>query len=198
MACPLHAHPLVPFPDFESFPAYLRLYRRRGARGVFFQGATPPGGGGSDAELRAWVVARLLWNPDADADALVTEWMKGVYGAAWEPMREWFDRLHAAASGPKARLVIDVNALDPMFTDELLATGDALFDRAERLAKTLATRDAVAKARLSLRFVKLDRGKRPGADLDGFVATARRLGLTHTADCETLEDWAAEVRGRGK
>jgi hypothetical protein len=51
------------------------------------QGNFVPGGGQCDAELRAWVLSRLLWNPDGDTDALVTEWMQGVYGAAWKPMR---------------------------------------------------------------------------------------------------------------
>ncbi|KAF0240804.1 MAG: hypothetical protein FD180_4762 [Planctomycetota bacterium] len=192
------AHLLMPFPDFADFPADLRLYRKHGVRGVFFQGATPPGGGGSDAELRSWVQARLLWTPDGDADALVTEWMKGVYGAAWEPMRAWFDRLHRATSDPKQHLFVDAGPLHAVFSDDLLVAGDALFDQAEKLADTPAASDAVAKARLGLRYVKLARAKVPGADLDDFLRTARRFGVTQVADGWPIETWEAELRRRGK
>jgi hypothetical protein len=37
----------------------------------FMQATFVRGGGGSDAELRARVQAKLLWNPELDASALV-------------------------------------------------------------------------------------------------------------------------------
>jgi hypothetical protein len=197
-ACPVHF--LMPFPDFTSLPADLRLYRRHGVNNVLVQGTFVPGGGGGqcDAELRAWVLSRLLWNPDADADALVTEWMQGVYGAAWEPMRSWFDRLHREAADAKRHLYLQDRPSHPILADEVLAAGDALFDTATQLARTGAARDAVAKARLPLRYVKLDRAKFPGADLDDFLASAQRFGLTHAAEGRPLDDWAAEIQRRGK
>ena len=68
-------HYLAPFPDFKQFPDSIRLYQRSGVKGVFFQGSYSSTGG-SDAEMRAYVMAKLLWDPNADADALVTEWMQ--------------------------------------------------------------------------------------------------------------------------
>lgn len=195
-ACP--AHFLMPFPDFTGLPADLRLYRKHGVTNVFVQGTFVPGGGQCDAELRAWVTSRLLWNPEADADALVTAWMKGVYGPAWEPMRAWFDRLHREAEDGERHLYLQDGPHHPILADAVLAAGDALFDKAAALANTDARRDAVAKARLSLRYVKLDRAKSPGPDLEDFLATAKRFGLTHAAEGRALEDWAAELRKRGK
>ena len=90
----------MPFPDFNEFPAETRLYRRSRVKGIFFEGDYAGGGGGSEVEMRSYVMARLLWNPDLDSDALVTEWMQGVYGRAWEPMRQWFDLLHQKARDP--------------------------------------------------------------------------------------------------
>ena len=55
-------------------------------KGIFFQGAYC-GPGGSDAELRSWVMSKVLWDPNVDTDKLVSEWMQGVYGKAWQPMR---------------------------------------------------------------------------------------------------------------
>ena len=190
----IYTHTLMPFPDFHSFPADLRLYREHGVTSVFLQGTLAPCG--SDAELRAWVAARLLWNPDLETGALVTEWMQGVYSAAWEPMREWFDRLHRPAADPARHLYLQ----DPpsALPDELLATGNELLGKAERLADTSAAATAIAKARLSLHYVQLDRTKRPGAALDDFVRAARRFGVTQVAEGQPLEDWEAELRGRAK
>ena len=82
------AHYLMPFPDFNQFPDSTRLYKRSGVVGVFFEGAYGPGGGGSDAELRSYVMAKLLWDPKLDTDALLSEWMAGVFGPAAKPMRQ--------------------------------------------------------------------------------------------------------------
>jgi hypothetical protein len=192
-ACPEHA--LVPFPDFHSFPADFRLYHQHGARGVFFQAAYIPGGG-SDGELRSWVVARLLWNPYADADALVTEWMQGVYGSAWEPMRAWFDRLHREAAEPTRHIYLQDGPRHPFLSDDVLAAGEEFFAKASQLADSESAHNAVARARLSLRYVQLDRAKTAGAALDDFVVLARLLGVTHVAEARTLEEWEAELRRR--
>ena len=193
------AHYLMPFPDFDEFPAEARLYKMLGVKGIFFEGAYAPGGGGSDAELRSWVMARLLWNPDQDSDALVTEWMKGVYGAAWEPMRKWFDLLHERARDPNHHLYIYDPPTHPIFSGEVLAAGDALFDEAEKLA----TGDEIAaeyvwKARISLRYVKLARAPKEGPELDGFLADLRKLGVTQPREGQPLDAWEAEFRQRAR
>lgn len=193
------AHYLMPFPDFDEFPAEARLYKKCGVRGIFFEGAYAPGGGGSDAELRSWVMARLLWNPDEDSDALVTEWMKGVYGAAWEPMRKWFDLLHERARDPNHHFYIYDPPTHPIFSEEVLAAGDALFDEAEKLA----TGDAIAveyvwKARISLRYVELARAPKEGPELDGFFADLRKLGVTQPREGQPLDAWEADFRKRAR
>jgi hypothetical protein len=188
------AHYLMPFPDFDEFPAELRLYRANGVKGVFFEGDYAAGGGGSDAELRSWVMARLLWNVHADADALVTEWMQGVYGAAWPPLRKWFDRLHAEVRAPDRHLFV----YDPpsrLFTPALLAEGEQLFDEAAALAHDdPVARDAVAKARLGVRYVRVLQDGKAGPEFDTFVAELRRFGITQVAEGRGVDAFEAEFR----
>src|SRR5262249_42218541 len=98
---------LLPFPDFDEFPAEIRLYKKTGVKGIFFEGAYGPGaGGGSDAELRSYAMAKLLWDPNLDSDKLVNEWMEGVYGAASKPMRRWFDLQHEKVRDPNTHMHI--------------------------------------------------------------------------------------------
>lgn len=184
------AHYLLPFPDFDEFPAEARLYKRTGVKGIFFQGAYAPGGGGSDAELRSWVMAKLLWDVNADTDALVTEWMQAVYGPAWKPLRAWFDLLHAKARNPdKHFFIYDAPTVHYLAAD-VVAEGDRLFDQAEQLAKPDATAvDYVAKGRLSLRYVKLMQQPTAGPQFHAFMAEVRRRGITQLREGQDLATW---------
>jgi len=188
--CTNFSHYLAPFPDFQQFPASVRLYRRTGVKGIFFQGAYAEGGGGSDAELRAYVMARLLWNPDEDADALVTEWMQGVYGPAAEPMRRWFDLMHEQGRDPDKHLGIYDPPDERLFSDEVLAEGDRLFDKAERLVQgDEAAARYVEKSRLWLRYVKLVRHPTDGPEFQQFMADVRRWGITQLREWPGLDKW---------
>jgi hypothetical protein len=193
------ANYLMPFPDFDEFPAEARLYRRSGVKGVFFQGDYAPGGGGSDAELRSWVMAKLLWNPDVDADALVTEWMQGVYGPAWRPMRAWFDLLHQKARDPKRHFTIYDPPTVHYLTPEVLAEGDRLFDEAGRLAAPdAAAAEYVTKSRLGLRYVKLMQKPTAGPELESFLKDVRRFGITQLFEGGSVDAWEKRYREKAR
>ncbi len=62
----------------------------------------------SDAEgsqLSYWILARVLWDVDADVEALFEDYVSGLYGPAAEPMRQYYARLTDAFSyGPEELL----------------------------------------------------------------------------------------------
>jgi hypothetical protein len=196
-------HYLVPFPDFRQFPASIRLYRRSGVKGIMFQGSHSSAGG-SDGEMRAYVMAHLLWNPDLDADALVTKWMRGVYGdAAARPMREWFDRVHQAAASTDKHLYVHTHLnADPglplqYFTPELIADGIRLHDEAQRLAAGDAgALKQIAKSRLWVRYVRIVKNRTTGPELDQFVSDLASAGITHTGEPWDLKQWQQEFRAK--
>jgi hypothetical protein len=201
------AHYLLPFPDFRELEADTAMYHRLGVRGVFFQGAYAPGGGGSDAELRSYVLARLAWNPGDDGDARVTEWLRGVYGRAWRPMRAYFDLLHAGVRDPERHFFIYSPPEVAYLTPAVLARAGRLFDQAERLATgdPVAT-EYLAKARLCLRYTRLmqrgqaakagDAASRTGLadELRRFMADVRRFGITQLREGQPLDGWEAARR----
>lgn len=198
------AHYLMPFPNFDEFPAEARLYKRTGVKGIFFQGASAPGGGGAEAELRSWVMAKLLWDVNVDTDALVTEWMRGVYGEAWQPMRRWFDLLHEKVRAPDAHFGIsDAPAKVPYLTAGVVAEGDRLFDQGERLAAANpVAADYVAKSRLWLRFVKLMQHPTDGPAFRSFMEDVRKRGITRLQEGLALDAWeqgymARSLKGMG-
>lgn len=143
----------MPFPNFGEFTADIATYHRNGVRGIFFQGSGDSPGGG-DADLRAWVMARLLWDPYQDAGALVDEWLHAVYGAAYAPMRAWFDLMHAQVADPDAHLHIFQSPSRDLYPEAVVVEGFRLHETAYELAAGDETaRYYIGKSRLALEFV---------------------------------------------
>jgi hypothetical protein len=191
---------LLPFPDFDEFPAEARLYKRLGVRGIFFQGAYAEGGGGSDSELRAYLMARLLWDVNVDTDALVSEWMSGVYGAAAPPMRRWFDLMHMQVRAADKHLFIYDPPTAHYLSADVLAEGDRLFDQAEKLAAGDAVAEQyVAKARLGLRYAKLMQRPRVDDEFRAFMSDVRRFGITQLREGQPIDAFERQyVEQHGK
>jgi hypothetical protein len=189
---------LQPFPDFNEFPTDLKLYKKSGVKGVFFEGDYAPGGGGSDSELRAYVMAKLLWNVNANSNALVNEWMEGVYKKAAPPMRAWFDLLQKQVASPQIRLRIfdSTTGKDAMayLPPAVLTQGSKLMDEAMKLAADdpVASRQ-IEKQRLGIRYVELSRDPSDLKSLRQFVADAKELGVAFVSEGGSLDEWAARM-----
>ncbi len=149
---------LLPFPDFDELAADLPMYHRQGVVGVFLEGAYPKGGGGENAELRSYVMARLLWNPSIDVNREIQEFLAAVYGPAAGPMRAWFDLLHQQVR-PEGKGQHIFIRCSPYLAPEVLSRGRALFDQAELLAADEAVKRRVRKARLPLEWAALVQSK---------------------------------------
>ena len=187
-------HYLMPFPDFGQFPDSIRLYKRSGVKGIFFEGASSPGS--ADAELKSYVMAHLLWDSRQDADGLVNEWMGGVYGPAARPMRQWFDLLHEKVKPPERHLHIFERPTNYFLTPEVLAAGDKLFDEAQGLCGGDETaRYYVGKARLGLKYVELVR-KPEAKAFEAFKGELGKYGVNHLSERQALSDWEKVFVGR--
>jgi hypothetical protein len=78
----------------------IRFFVEHGVKGVFEQGAYQSYGS-EMAELRAWVLAKLLWEPRRDPQQLIDEFLEGYYGQAAGHIRAYLKLTHDAveASG---------------------------------------------------------------------------------------------------
>jgi len=157
------AHYLMPFPDFDELAADIPLYKKNGVVGIFLEGDASPGGGGENAELRSYVMARVLWNPNVNVDETVNEFMAAYYGKAARVMRAYFDlqhrqmRLPPQGEGHHMWIFTHPGAL--YLSQDFLAQATKLLDAAESMAADEATRKRVQKARLSIDYVKLIHSK---------------------------------------
>jgi hypothetical protein len=149
------SHYLQPFPNLRVLEANIRLFHRYGVKGVLEQGNFSFGGGGEMNELRAYVLAKLLWDPAYGAERAMDEFLTGYFGMAAQPIRAWLTLFHDAATAYHAH-INDPPSAD-YWNDSLLDRGDQCFDEAERLADNDERLERVRKARLALRYVRLCR-----------------------------------------
>ena len=85
---------LCPIANFGSLQPNLQFFRDHGVKGVFEQGMYQEGESAEFGDLRAYVLARLMWNPDENLESLVKGFLDAFYGNAAVYVGEFLDLLH--------------------------------------------------------------------------------------------------------
>ncbi len=154
------ANYLQPLPNLDEIAGDARVFQSHGVVGFFDEGDYSPGGGGDFAELKSYLLARLMWNPNLDSKVIIQEYLDGVYGKAAPYLASWIDLTHRAGREGKAHARIYDQPNAPYLGDEVLSNGDKLFDEAEAAVKSdPVSLDQVQRARLWLEYVQLKRAK---------------------------------------
>jgi len=93
-------HYVMPHPNLRVLGPNVKFFVDHNVKGVFEQGAYQSYGS-EMAELRAWVLAKLLWDPKQDGEKLIDEFIEGYYGAAGPYIKAYLNVTHDAveASG---------------------------------------------------------------------------------------------------
>jgi hypothetical protein len=95
-------HHVMPHPNLRVLGPNVRFFADHNVKGIFEQGAYTTNGA-EMAELRAWVLARMLWDPMRDGQELIDEFISGYYGPAGPHIKAYLQVTHDAveASGDK-------------------------------------------------------------------------------------------------
>lgn len=96
---------LDPFPNLQILQPNLKFFHDHGARMMFEQGT------GADnitswIELRCYLIAKLMWNVDADVDSIFTDFCTGYYGPAAQPIMDYYREMHRSLNASGKRLDI--------------------------------------------------------------------------------------------
>ncbi len=83
-----------PFPNLRTLQPNMQFFVENGITSVFEQGVASMEG--EFAELRVYLLAKLLWNPYVDVDSVMNDFLHGYYGAAAPYIREYIDTEHDA------------------------------------------------------------------------------------------------------
>ncbi len=147
------AHYIQPHPNLRVLGPNIRFFVDNGVRGIFEQGAYNTLGA-EFAELKAWVLAKSLWNPRLDDQLLIREFVNGYYGTAATPMLEYIQLIHDEAAAKNTYLTCFSPVTAEFLNLAMLAKANQLLDQAEAAVKDdPAVLQRVQVARLPLRYV---------------------------------------------
>ncbi len=177
------SHYTLPYPNFGVLQENIKTFRENNSIGIMEQAAYQSRGG-EFAELRAYVISKLLWNPDCDVDAVIDDFMYGYYGRSGQYVKEYFDLLHGLVT-PLTHIHLGLKPDDKIFPDSFIANADKIFDKAEAVADNLELLQRVEMARLPLMYLKCLRyplqSKQDGT-YSRFCEISDREGITHYAE----------------
>ena len=200
---------IQPHPNFGVLGPNIRLFVRNKVRGIFEQGAYQSWGS-EMAEMRAWMLAKLLWNPELDAAKLREEFLAGYYGPAAGYISEYLSLLERAVLEEGDHLGCfspsDAGFLNgrTMFRAwEILETAAARAGRDAELGRRLRRVQMPVAYVAIVRWDDFQKEAResglkwpwPGSRqefLRWFLDSARSEGVTMVSEWQTLDDWAAK------
>jgi len=150
-----------PFPNLHVLQPNLQFFVRHGGYEHFQQSNGQSGG--EMAELKNWLIAKWLWDPDLDADSLKDDFLRGYYGPAAPFVQEYAARLEAELLRSGDRLDIygsPVWHAGSVLSAENVADYNRMFDQAEAaVAGEEALLQRVRTARMPLQFAIMEIGK---------------------------------------
>ena len=154
-------HYLLPLPNIHSFHPNIKYFLDHGVKGVFELGNYK--GTGAFAELRSYILARCMWDPDCDWEQQMDEFLETYHGAAAGFIRQYIDLLSRKVLDEDIHVYIwdpPTSPAAPYLTSDIVARADRLFDRAQSAVADDPPRlRRVEKDRLPLQYVKLSRPK---------------------------------------
>ena len=146
-----------PHPNLRILQPNIKSFIDHNARGIFAQGNREIGG--EFCHLRAYILAKLLWNPDCNVDELIDDFLTGYYGPAATAIRRYIDLMHNAAQRSGIPMGISQDMADHrtgFLSPELIEQYDAIFDQAQQsVADNPALLHRVRTARMPLMYAKL-------------------------------------------
>ena len=82
----------LPHPNWNALAKDIRFFRKVNAINIFEQGSFNGSKGLAElADLRTYVVSRLLWNPDLETKELVDEFCNLYYGPGAEVVKDYIE-----------------------------------------------------------------------------------------------------------
>lgn len=123
----------MPLPNVDLLQSDMRYYRDCGFRWVTAEGPYH-GTGGDLQELKAYLLAKLMWNPDADVAHLTDAFLNAYYGKAAPIVREYLyaERELGQEAGERRMNCFTAPTDASIVTDAFLERASAIWSRAIR------------------------------------------------------------------
>ena len=190
---------LQPFPNLYSMAENLKLYKAYNVKGVLQQGNFSHGGKGALDELKSYVMARLLWNPERDVNREIDDFLAGYYGKSSDCMKAYITLLHESV-GDIPLKIYDSPASE-IFSEPVLEKADRLLEAAIEAAEDEAVKRRIEKERLAITYVHLARMEMDHPQrnelIDAFADQVKSFRITEIMERTNL-DLSFEIMKRSR
>ncbi len=181
--CADFANYLQPVPDLDEIAGDIALFKREGVVGIFYEGDYAPGGGGEMAELKSYIMSKLMWNTSRPVRPLITEFLHGVYGDSAPFLQQWLDILHQPARNKGVHASLNEPPNTSYLAPSIIDKGMKLFEQAESAVKNQPVHlEQVQKARLALDYVLLMQQLPKYRSADNTSLPVDKVRLKHLAE----------------
>ncbi|MBP1991710.1 DUF4838 domain-containing protein [Paenibacillus eucommiae] len=153
---------LTPYPSLyamsETIQSLAQYPAFKGYFGQHMHGITAPASTGLN-DLRAWIGARLLWNPNQDYRQLIEQFVAGYYGDAAPYISQYIELLHEAFEQSDSLLSTSTSLESSYLSFDVMRQADKWFAQAEAaVADSPDFLNHVQRTRVEVDYVILMRG----------------------------------------
>jgi len=178
-----YRHYFLPHPNFNVLQKNIQILRDAGVKAVLEQ-ANGQGYGSEFEGLRAWVLTKLLWDPDTDMRLLIEDYINGYYQKSAPSILQYFDLVQSLVT-KDSYLTYATKLSNPIFTPEFLNKANRIFDEAEAAADNEEILHRIEIARLGIIFMNI------AADYSQADKKAELARLIEITDRENIV-WSSE------
>ncbi|MFC2101669.1 DUF4838 domain-containing protein [Bacteroidota bacterium] len=190
------SHHVNPFPNLHILQSNIQLFTDNNIHEHFQQSNT--GNGHEFSELKSYLISRMLWNPNVNADSVLTEFLNGYYGSASPFISEYIH--HLSIEMAKSRERLDIYEHPTAHQNSVLSMRNVneynrLFDMAEeRAANDPVLLLHVRTARLPLQYAMMEIGKNDMFGARGWYSKQGDEYILRKEMVETLEQFIETCR----
>ena len=206
-----YAHSICPFPNLQVLKPNINFFINNGVKGIYEESCYFTKGSELQ-ELRNYLMAKALWDPQYDMKKATREFCDAFYGPASQPVQQYLDHIEKSVlQAPNLHVQIYTHPRQYVFPDEIVEA-NKLFDQAEAaVAGDPVLLHRVQVARLPIMYAQIvlstsgsftekdgklvqAEGQDVGSLLDRFATIAHAEGVTSVREGHgDLDAWLAQV-----
>lgn len=204
------SHHITPFPNLHTLQNNIQFFTQNGVNAHFQQ--TNASVGHEFSELKAYLIARLLWNPNINADSVMTDFLNGYYGAGGVFIQKYIN--HLTTEIKKTGEWLDIYGhptahANTFLSAENMAFYNGYFDAAEsalqvssptpqpEMAQRALQLQRVKTCRLAIQYAALEIGKNEMFGPRGFYTEKDGTFILKPQMQQLMEDFYAVCQQNG-
>ena len=149
------ANYVMPWPDWYNISPNTEFYLKHSGKGIF-QESSYQSYGGDMAPLKGYLMAKKMFYPEADGQAIIEDFLLGYYGVAASAMQEYLNLWSYQVKYTNTYLDENMPYDAIYLTPEVILMSGNIFKKAERLLTTIGDNirfSHVQEAKLPTLFV---------------------------------------------